>query len=188
MYRWLPLVALLLTAAASARIYKWVDAEGTVHYGDKPEGRGARVLRSLPALSTYGPPSLPKAVTEEKTAPEKQVTKTPAASATSYKVLELVGPEDQAVIHSPPGNVQLFVAVDPKLAEGDRLGVILDGKVLPARYSSTVIQLQNLNPGQHTVAVAIYRGSGTQVKASQSHTFYLYRIVARKVKKPRPGT
>ena len=30
------LVVLLHTQSASAEIYKWVDAEGKSHYGDKP--------------------------------------------------------------------------------------------------------------------------------------------------------
>ena len=35
------ILGLALSTAATSQIYKWVDADGNVHYGDRPTGDGA---------------------------------------------------------------------------------------------------------------------------------------------------
>ncbi len=39
----------LITSASAESVYKWVDAEGKVHYGDRPEAPAAQTLRVPPA-------------------------------------------------------------------------------------------------------------------------------------------
>lgn len=38
---WATLVLTLASAIASAEVYKWLDAQGNVHYGDRPPGSGS---------------------------------------------------------------------------------------------------------------------------------------------------
>ena len=40
---------LLFTAGASAAVYKWVDEQGTVHFGDRPPHYQAKPLKVRPA-------------------------------------------------------------------------------------------------------------------------------------------
>ena len=35
------MIGLLLSVSAAAGVYKWVDAQGNVHYSDKPQGQAA---------------------------------------------------------------------------------------------------------------------------------------------------
>lgn len=46
---------LLFTAGASAAVYKWVDEQGTVHFGDRPPHYEAKPLKVRPA--SLPPPS-----------------------------------------------------------------------------------------------------------------------------------
>lgn len=43
------MLALLIGVPAMAGIYKWIDADGTVHYGDRPPGTGDAVEVESPA-------------------------------------------------------------------------------------------------------------------------------------------
>jgi len=178
-------LALLFVAAAPAEIYKWVDAQGNVHYGDEP-GPGARPVRDLPELSTYAPRPLPEAVIEEEQQPPDAAAGEEAAHP-GYRMLRIISPEPEATVRSAPGDVSIFVALDPTLREGDHLKVILDGKLLPERYGSTVIQLKNVDRGAHQVAVAVYDETGRKLKESEHHVFYLHRTIAKPRKSPRGG-
>ncbi|MDD0841383.1 DUF4124 domain-containing protein [Pseudomonas sp. Gutcm_11s] len=43
-------VALLLPGLASAEIYRWTDAQGRVHFGEKPGGNGAQQVEVKPQV------------------------------------------------------------------------------------------------------------------------------------------
>lgn len=175
------LALFLLPLAAQAEIYKWVDEKGNIHYGDEPRGKGAERMRRLPGLSTYSPPPMPKEKEPADELGEELRTAEPAPKPQpAYRQLKLVGPEDGATVRSSPGEVPVFVAVDPVLREGDYIRVILDGNALPERHSSTVIRLQNVDRGEHKVAVAVYSKDGRKLLQSDAHTFYLHRTIARK--------
>lgn len=53
MWRWIVVAALLLPGAAAAEIYKWKDAQGRVHYGDRPR-QGAQEVRPRQSSSGLG--------------------------------------------------------------------------------------------------------------------------------------
>ncbi len=46
------LVALAVTCARSATVYRWTDANGTVHFGDAPPARGQVTTEDLPDVPT----------------------------------------------------------------------------------------------------------------------------------------
>jgi len=182
MLKWLPLLILLLSPSVHAEIYKWVDERGNVHYGDEPAAPGAEPVQDLPGLSTYAPPSLPSMKSSEE-AESAGASTVPAHPG--YKVLRIISPEPEATVRSAPGEVAVFVALDPVLYEGDYLQVILDGKALPEKYTSTVIHLNNVDRGEHRISVAVHDSSGKKLKQSKSVTFYLHRTIAKPLKTPR---
>ncbi len=182
MHKWLSLLILLLAFPLSAaEIYKWVDEKGNVHYGDAPGGAGAKPLTRLPGLSTYRPPALPKLEERKSAAPSAAE---PSQASAGYRMVKVVSPEPQATIRSAPGEVPVFVALDPVLREGHYLQVILDGKPLPQKHASTVIQLSNVDRGEHRIAVAVYDADGKLLKQSESHVFYLHRTIVKRHKSP----
>ena len=60
MIRWiLMLIATLALAPAGAELYKWTDAEGKVHYSDKPPPANARKTEKKKLTDKPSAPSLP---------------------------------------------------------------------------------------------------------------------------------
>ncbi len=56
--RALVLAATLLALGASAQVFKWTDAQGKVHYGDKPPDDAKRQELRVPSKSYDGPPQI----------------------------------------------------------------------------------------------------------------------------------
>ena len=167
------LLGCLLSVASAADIYKWFDAEGNVHYGDEPGGGSARKMEQLPGLSTYAPPPIkvqqqePAKVEPEKTAPEKD--------AVAYRSITIVKPENGETIRSNPGLVEIFIALAPPLGKTDHIRVTLDGQPLPGQHKKTVVQLENVDRGEHQLNVAVYNSNGRRLAGSPTHTFYLHK-------------
>ncbi len=177
---------LLFPLVAAGEIYKWVDDKGVVHYGDQPPNPGARPLEDLPGLSTYSPPPVSKRETVNPSASSNGAKPLPEAltrqfsQAFSYRTLSIVSPEEEGTVRSSPGEVTIFVALDPPLRKGDYFKVLLDGQPWPGRFRTTVIRLQNVDRGAHKVAVAVYDAGGRRLLQTPPRTFYLHRTIARK--------
>ncbi|MCL6555446.1 MAG: DUF4124 domain-containing protein [Burkholderiales bacterium] len=60
------LLALALPGLAAAQLYRWVDAQGRVHYSDTPPPAGARTSKSLPAAPSNAAPTAPAKTWQEK--------------------------------------------------------------------------------------------------------------------------
>ena len=181
-----PVCLVLLASAATGEIYKWVDDKGVVHYGDQPPRPGARPLKDLPGLTTYTPPPVQPSASHEPKPAAVAPRQLPEAlarqlqSAAGYDTLKIISPEEQGTVRSSPGVVPIFVALDPPLRKGDYFKVVLDGKPWPGRFHSTVIRLQNVDRGAHTVAVGVYGADGRRLLQTSPRTFYLHRTIARK--------
>ncbi|WP_456415498.1 DUF4124 domain-containing protein [Thiolapillus sp.] len=180
MKRYTALVLLLVVAAAQAEIYKWVDSAGNVHYGDQPDASNAEKMTKLPGLSTYAPPAVPEKPAREIREDQPDASPAVASAKTfSYREIKIVSPEEGATLRSSPGTVSVFVALAPVLRKGDYLKVILDGTVLDKKYESTVLNLEYVDRGEHSIAVAVYDKTGKKLLQSDAHTFYLHRTIAR---------
>lgn len=172
----------LFAFSVQAEIYKWVDSEGNVHYGDQPESSRAKKMKELPGLSTYAPPPVSKKpeMPAEVQALEGEPVQAAPKEKFSYRTLSIVNPEDGATVRSSPGTVTVFVALAPVLRKEDYLQVILDGTVLEPKYRSTVMKLEYVDRGEHRLAVAVFDQDGKKLLQSPTRVFYLHRTIARK--------
>jgi len=66
---------LLFYSAQAAEIYKWVDSEGNVHYGERPPAHGAKQLNIRPSGSSIddNEPATSPAKTDPKTQRDKMI-------------------------------------------------------------------------------------------------------------------
>lgn len=185
---------------AEAEIYKWVDAEGTVHYGDEPGTVGAKPVTDLPELTTYGARKPSKqtnavsqpaesAATASDSSQQKALTRSatkpvdPKAkplTAVVYKEISIVKPEQDETLRDNEGNITVFVALSPVLVKGDYIKVILDGVELEEQYHTTVLNIAGVERGEHQVAVAVYDAKGMQQLVSEAHRFFMHQAIQNK--------
>ena len=149
---------------ASAAIYKWVDADGTVHFSDTPR-EGAEEVHVAPPQTYSAPRFAP--ITPRPAEPEA-----PAA----YERFELLAPADDAALRENTGAITLSFAVDPplKTGAGHRLVVLLDGKPVSESKSAT-LTLENVDRGTHSLQGQIVDARGTVLISSPSIMVHLLR-------------
>ncbi|WP_456406293.1 DUF4124 domain-containing protein [Thiolapillus sp.] len=185
MKSYLLIVLLFFAGSAQAEIYKWVDGAGNVHYGDQPESSTAKKIQKLPGLSTYSPPPMPEKEPPpegevEEGDPEVETEAAPAPDKHVYREISIVSPENGGTVRSSPGTISVFVALAPVLQKGDYLKAILDGSPLEQKFQGTVLRLENVDRGEHRLAVAVFDKSGKKLLQSDTVVFQLHRTIARK--------
>jgi hypothetical protein len=156
----------LLCASALAdngvtTVYKWVDAQGVVHYSDQPhpnaqklEVRGAQTFSSLPA-----PQSTSSAPAE---APP---------SGPAYDNCSITQPADQQMLMNVY-NTTAVVQTSPPLRPGDQVHMFVDGKQIQG--SSTSFSFPVFR-GQHSVQAVIEDSTGQIVCETASITFFVHQ-------------
>jgi Domain of unknown function (DUF4124) len=152
MLRLVLLLALAGFAAASfaEATYKWVDAQGVVHYSDKPVPGATKV--QLPAAQTFKAPppgSLPT-LQQQPAAPKDYdsfIISSPAQDETLFNVT----------------SVTVGVSVSPGLRPGDSIKIALDGQSKTGTASSATFD--NLERGEHVATATIVMGSGKTLAA-----------------------
>jgi hypothetical protein len=150
---------LLLTATASAATYRWVDANGVVHYSDTPQP-GAQEIQ-LPQAQTYRAP--------------------PVAAPTSAAPTPPQGAEVTCAITAPGAEQTLFApqAIDigvqvQNASQADQVSVNYDGTQLqPSSPQSLSFHISPVDRGTHTVSVIVRDASNKVLCSSAPVTFYV---------------
>lgn len=176
------LLAVYIPAVQAEKVYRSVDDKGVVEFSDQSK-RGARELE-IPDVPTY---SFKKIKKMAPTAPPA-----PKAVAAASRRIQIVRPAEKETIHSNPGDLEVVTklvgvlaqagkkAVDTKakqaekLREGEKIAVILDGKIV-LETVNTSVTLHNMDRGTHHLTVAIVNSDGKQLAASKSVEFYMKR-------------
>ncbi|MGX5221153.1 DUF4124 domain-containing protein [Pseudomonas segetis] len=165
------LVACLILAAAlpaSAQIYKYTDANGnTVFTNEPPQGVDTETIE------------LPKTNTVEMQTPKQPTSEAsdnaPAQVQASYQVLELTGLPDEAALRANNGTFSVGVNIQPRLSPAHRLQLLLDGQPYGEPSNVPRLQLNNVDRGEHSLAVQVISTSGT-VQQSETSTFTVQRV------------
>jgi hypothetical protein len=142
-------------------VYRWVDAQGVVHYSDQPhpnaqklEVRGAQTFSALPPGDTSSP------------APEE-----PQPSAAAYQSCTIAQPADQQMLM----NVYQATAVvqtSPALRQGDDVRLFVDGKQVSGSGTSFTFPVFR---GQHSVQAVIEDSTGQIVCETSTVTFFVHQ-------------
>src|SRR5262245_7844728 len=100
--------------AAAGPAYRWVDAQGQVHYSDRPV-EGAKEVE-LKTTQSYTPPAIDTATASASGTPAP----TPAAAddAAIPKTVSIVSPTQEQTLWNLGGRLPVAVAVDPPLQQG----------------------------------------------------------------------
>jgi Domain of unknown function (DUF4124) len=153
----------------AAETWKWKDANGVVHYSDRPVPGAERVDVVAPK------PSSPAAAAEPRAA---AASTEPRQAANQQTIV----PYDRCVIAAPDHEVT-FNAVDsvaagvllePALQAGHRIEVLLNGNVVqdwpPDAMTYT---FKNLERGAYTISARVLDADGAAACTGPSITFYV---------------
>jgi hypothetical protein len=176
----LALLAPLCLAQTSTTTYRWVDAQGVVHYSDTPYP-GAQVIQ-LPSAQTYRAPPAPAA-------PKAPTAAAPGAydPNSPYQSCAIAEPAAEASFYAPE-SVALAVQLAPALRDGDQVALTVDGGALePVIPGGLQYQLPSPDRGAHTVSLTVRDAGGKPVCRSPPITFYVQRPSALSPTSPARG-
>jgi hypothetical protein len=160
------LLSLLLSGLVCASgIYRWVDEQGNVHFGDLPPAKGAEPVQ----LRHYQPASPAPG------GPATAAEGTEPPGVGPYAALAINQPADGATVRSQSGKVGVVVRLEPELLEGHYLELRLDGLALGGPQTRSLLELQDVARGAHELRVAVFDADGVELGRSQAVRFYLRR-------------
>lgn len=151
-------------------IFNWKDAKGIIHYGDSPpEWVKAKVvdLPELTVIKDYGKLYQPVLTAKEQGFVEDN-------SKQVYSELSIIAPQNKQAIRANDGDVTVMLSLKPKLLPTHRLSIFLDGKQM-AEGALRMVNLTNLDRGDHTVYAVIKGLKGKNVISSKAITFTVIR-------------
>lgn len=174
MRRAIALLLPLLCTPAFGEIYKYTDANGNTVYSEHaPAGKPAQEMKLPPLNSVQMPKSKPSSALE----PPATVTAPPQNSVANYATLELSGIPSDGAIRANNGTFDVGVNLQPRLAPGHLLQLILDGVAYGTPSNVPRLQLINVDRGQHSLAVQVLTGAEV-VQTSPPTTIYVLRVSA----------
>lgn len=181
----MPFAILLLAsgAAFAGTMYKWVDANGTIHYSDRPQPGATEVHIDTRAPASTPPPSVVLATTSAAGAE--------LAEEFRYQSCAIVRPANDETL---PNAFSLSVGwqIQPALRGGDRVTLALDGQLVAGvSPTGTSFTIAPIDRGTHTLMISIVDASGRGMCQSAPVTVHvrqpsLYSPARRPAPTPRP--
>lgn len=153
----------------SAEIYRWVDAEGRVVYGDDPPAKSKAQPVNLPQL-TVADGYAPKPASETATAPADQ----PDTAAETYSDFKITAPVADEALRSNDGSVTVTVALKPALKAGDSIALYLNGKQVAAGTNLS-FNLTDIERGEHSLFAVLSDAQGNIMQNTETLKFSLLR-------------
>jgi len=163
------LLALSLLAGSvlcpAATMYRWVDAQGVVHYSDTPHP-GAEQIQLSGAQTYHNTPT---------GATTPSVASPPVPNATPYQSCAITQPGADAALYAPE-SVDVSVRLIPALRPGDLVSVQLDGSALqPLGGDALNFQIAQPDRGAHTISAEVRTADGTVVCSAAPVSFSVQR-------------
>jgi len=160
-------ILLLIALPAAAQIYKYTDANGNTAYSNQPpDGVQAQPVE-LPPLNRVEPqaPVAPQAPTAEQPQPPRN----------AYDILELAGLPTDKALRANNGTFTVNVLIKPRLQPPHQLRLLLDDQPYGQPSNVPVLQLINVDRGEHRLAVQVIDGQ-TVIQQSPPAVFTVQRV------------
>jgi hypothetical protein len=169
MRKWLILLfALAGTGARAAPAWTWIDANGTVHFSDRPVPGARQVeLTSAQSFNSQQPVRAARA--------EAQAGAAPTAP---YRGIEIASPAEQETLWNIGAVLTVQVSFDPPLRPGHYYDLIYDGQRRNLTATSPRVTLLDVFRGQHTLQAVVLDSNGRELMRSPARTFYVQQTSA----------
>ena len=162
-------VLLIAALPAAAQIFQYTDAKGNRVFTDQPPlGVDASSVELAPTNSLPPPP-------KNTAATDTTTDKDNAELTTPYSVLQLVGLPDEEALRANNGTFSIQVEITPKLAKQHSLQLLIDGQAYGPASTSTSLQVDNLERGEHRLAVQVLANDHV-VQSSAEQTITVQRV------------
>lgn len=161
----------LIPALVSADTYRYVDQDGIVHYSDRPM-EGAETV-DLSAAQTFSKSSRPVPTRRPVAKPQQ------ADEPFRYQELKVAQPLNDGSIWNNAGEVRITYQVQPRLRQGDRVRIYMDGEPVENAPFSLSVQLENVERGTHQIRATIEDVTGRVVANSDTSVFHYKQTFIR---------
>ncbi|MBV7575961.1 DUF4124 domain-containing protein [Pseudomonas sp. PDM32] len=161
-------ILLLIALPAMAQIYKYTDANGATAYSNQPpDGTSAQPV-DLPPLNSIERQPPGEAAPVAEAAANEQPQK-------PYEVLELTGLPNTEALRANNGTFTINVLIKPRLQAPHLMRLLLDGQPYGQPVNVPILQLVNIDRGEHRLAVQVIDGENV-VQQSLTTTFSVQRV------------
>jgi len=155
---------------AHAAVYKYIDENGNIAYGDRPVD-GSEQVKIHGARTTNDQRDDDESDEESGNGSSGNAAEqTGDETETVYRSLEILTPKPGKVVDERSGAVQVIFLPTPSLAQSDQLVVTVDGKDI-SKGRDANLALSNLTRGPHTVTGKIIDADGKTKISSAFVTF-----------------
>jgi hypothetical protein len=153
-------IALACGSALAAKVYKWVDEKGVVHYSDQPHANAEALdVKSAQTYQSTGVASTPS-----------RSVSASAQTSGAYQLCAIARPENDEVFLNTD-TVSTSMRLNPALRQGDRITFTLDGKGVQSGASTSATL--KVDRGSHSLAVVVADSEGKAVCTTPSVTFHV---------------
>jgi hypothetical protein len=160
------LASIFFSGAASAQVFKWVDADGRTQFSDRPQPSAEIV--NLPGTASAR--SADQSVTTDGALQ--------AAELGPYTEFEIVSPEPNQTLRSAQDNVPIGLVLVPSLIAGHLLEFVVDGTSIAVDKSAgTQINLTGVAYGSHQTQAQIRDDRGIIVARTRPVSFQLRKPI-----------
>src|SRR5690625_4329991 len=154
---WIAIALLVLPLAVSAKVYRYVNAQGVVTFTDHPPTQNAKPM-SLKPLSVMGSgaPGITPAVTS--------TDKSAAPKTQPYAGFSMISPRPKETFQGTGRMLPVRLSADTPLQSGDSVVIYLDGS-RQGKYSSFNVNIDGIPRGTHKVRAEIVKDGQTVASA-----------------------
>lgn len=156
-------VAALSAGATATTLYRWVDAQGVVHYSDRPAPGAEKFEVTAPSGRSASNPS------NAGSGAARPVQKRPQDL---YSRLEITSPTEGQVFYTAD-HIPASAAVEPELASGHQIWFVLDGIRQMDNGGGSLATSLEAERGAHTLTALITDADGRQLMASPPVNFVM---------------
>lgn len=164
----------LHTVASYAEVFRWVDANGNVIFGDNPPKKSQAKTVELPPLTVADSFTPNKA----KSSDQEQSSTKDDAERVAYTEFKISSPNAGDTLRSNNGALTVSISLKPALQAGDEITLYIDSKQA-ASGAALSFSVSELDRGEHSVFAVLNDAKGNIIKNTDPVSFHLLRAAVR---------
>ena len=149
------------------KIYTWIDEKGNRIYSDVPRD-GAEIMEIKKGTDYKA---------EEINPDWSKMKPKTISTGPLYSHFQIASPGNDATVRDNNGNIQIALDIRPKLIDGHRVSLEVDGKAYAG--AGSIITLNNIDRGTHTIIAYILAANDEILATTSPVIVHLHRAVQR---------